>query len=111
MIVARERPELIRTVVVGTATAIADWGAELMRNPGSTRAVDEAAMQDDRNPVAEGIRVDSIAGYKPKTAFGLKLLQLRNEYAKQGGKFLSRDELEDEVARRRLGHDPAVRAK
>jgi hypothetical protein len=106
MIVAADRLDLIRPGVVGSATAIAEWGDELARNPGSARAGDERVIAPARHPVAELSPNGTIAGYKPKSALGRRLLQLRQQYAEQGGKFLTEKELDEEVARRRIGYEP-----
>lgn len=45
----------------------------------------------------------SIGGYVPKTELGRKLLALRNKYESEGGKFLNREELDAEIASRRMG--------
>lgn len=50
---------------------------------------------------------NSIGGYVPKTDLGRRLLVLRRQYAAGGGKFLNREELDAEIARRRLGCAPS----
>lgn len=47
---------------------------------------------------------NTIGGYKPKTPLGRKLLRLRREYAAKGGKFLNREELDEEIRNRKLGN-------
>lgn len=44
---------------------------------------------------------NSIGGYVPRTDLGRKLLKLRQQYAAKGGKFLNREELDEEIARRK----------
>lgn len=43
--------------------------------------------------------------YQPKTPLGRKLMELRARYAAAGGKFLNREQLDAEIARRRLGYN------
>jgi len=47
----------------------------------------------------------AIGGYVPKTDLGRRLIVLRRQFAAKGGKFLNREELDAEIARR-LGRDP-----
>jgi len=61
------------------------------------------AAAENGNGSGVAAHEDSIGGYVPRTELGRKLLKLRQQYAAEGGKFLSREELDEEVARRRLG--------
>jgi hypothetical protein len=56
-----------------------------------------------RQAVAEKLARESKPAWRPKTANGRKLLQLRNQFLAQGGELLDADGIADELRQRRGG--------
>lgn len=54
-----------------------------------------------RDAIDEKLRREAVRPAKPRTHLGRKLLAARAEYQATGGRFLSLDEVRQEVARRR----------
>ncbi len=54
-----------------------------------------------RNAIHEKLQRETPGLVKPRTPLGRKLLAARAEYQRAGGRFLSLDEVSQEVARRR----------
>lgn len=54
-----------------------------------------------RNAINEKLQRETAKARRTRTPLGTKLLAARAEYRKAGGRFLSLDEVREEVARRR----------
>ena len=54
-----------------------------------------------RNAISEKLEREAARPVRPRTALGRKLMAARTEYTRSGGRALSLEEVQQEVARRR----------
>lgn len=87
---------------VGASLSAATWIEDVLGDMASTRPEAGPAIRFAFDlPILQPQEAQTIGGYQPQTEIGRKLLELRKAFTAKGGRFLNRQELDEEIKLRK----------